>query len=306
MIRLLKLVRNPKKYTSRAFLVPLARETRLRARAFFVYRVPFLVRAAFRRPSTIFVHPLPMDYYQAADVYVAWKVFAACDLRVSGREPEKAALAIAWSPATSCSLDPVLHDLRKHMRVLNARCTDIRKSVVDEQFRAVFGYGLQIDPATYAGTIFRKSERNGTHDGVLLEGPLSQVEPGYVYQRVISNYTPGGILEWRLFIVGGKPVAVFGAYAPADDRFRIFKRPEMASLNETFSRREQELLSAFCDRMGLDFGALDVLRDPTDGRLYVCDCNNTPTGPARRLSIPNDHRIVREIAAAFRAEYLTT
>jgi hypothetical protein len=33
--------------------------------------------------------------------------------------------------------------------------------------------------------------------------------------------------------------------------------------------------------MGLDFGELDILRDNDDGRIYIVDVNNTPSGPRR-------------------------
>jgi hypothetical protein len=38
------------------------------------------------------------------------------------------------------------------------------------------------------------------------------------------------------------------------------------------------------DRIGLDFGELDLLRDRADGRIYVVDVNPTVNGPTVVLS----------------------
>ena len=40
--------------------------------------------------------------------------------------------------------------------------------------------------------------------------------------------------------------------------------------------RQREHIAAFCDELGLDFGALDMIRDNVDGRVYLLDANKTP------------------------------
>lgn len=169
------------------------------------------------------------------------------------------------------------------MRVINARCTDIRKSTVDDVHRQTLGYSLAVDPRTYCGKIVRKSEKNGAHDGCIL-----------------------GFAEWRTYIVGRRPVAAYVSYRTADDRFTA-KHVYAAHvpLNEAFTAEEQAQIHAFCERIGLDFGVLDVLRDAADGRMYVSDCNNTPTGPSLlSLTIRDQTRIMRIVCAAFEREYL--
>jgi hypothetical protein len=49
-----------------------------------------------------------------------------------------------------------------------------------------------------------------------------------------------------------------------------------------------------------------VLRDRDDGRTYIIDANNTPTGPSYRLSSAELRRAVNILALAFRDEFLTT
>ncbi len=257
---LARLLRRPKKYIQADFWKTALPEARYRLRAHAIFALPSLIDV--RKPRRAYLFPMPMNRYQLAESYVAWKVLWMKNIRIT-TAPAKAVLAIAWNPSTCYELDSSLQDrLGRSMPVINSRCTDIRKSTVGRHFERVFGYSMEIDPRTYSGTILRKSERNGAHDAVLLQGPLTHVEPGYVYQRLISNPTPHGMVEWRVFIVGTKPVAVHRAYRPLDDRFRTLS--SYAQITESdleFSAEEQRAIQRFNQSIGLDFGALDVLRD---------------------------------------------
>ncbi len=214
-------------------------------------------------------------------------------------------LAIAWNPSTQYEPDaPTLERLRQRHYVVNGECTDIRKSRVGDEFFNVFGYRLEIDPLTYDGILVRKSERNGPHDATLLQGPLASVEPGYVYQRLIDYRTSYGMTEWRVLIVGRRIVHVYANCRPVDNRFvTVAARSVICTLEETFSQDERRDIERFTDAMRLDFGALDVLRDERDGRIYICDCNNTPTGPSSIMPGRLQVRIVRDLAEAFEAAY---
>ena len=302
-----RLTRNPLKYFRVTWWRPLLRLAWLRVREGSIYTLPSYARSLVRRPGRVLVFPSRMDRYQPAESYIAWKVFGRCDLRICGPSLTRADIAIAWNPSTICTHDEsILASLQSSMRVLNARCTDIRKSTVGRHFRKVFGYSLEVDPLTYNGTILRKSEKNGTHDATLLEGPLRATEPGYVYQRLVTCETERGAVEWRVFIVGKKPVAVYRLYAPRDDRFAYFSAgADVTTVEAAFSKQERARMAEFCDSIGLDFGALDVLRDGPNGRIYVCDCNNTPTGPSAKLQLRDHLRIVGLVSNAFRREYLT-
>jgi len=304
-----RIVRNPHKYLRRSFWVPTLKEFAFRGSAGLLFAAPTIVHRALRRKRTmrIYVFPSPLDRYQLAETYVAWKVFWNCNLEVTTSDPDSADIAIAWHPSTNYTPDEsLLRSLEARMPVLNARCTDIRKSVVDRIFAEVAGYSLDVDPHTYRGTMLRKSENNGTHDARLLEGPLNEAEPGYVYQRLVSYESLYGYAEWRTFIVGRKPVETYVSYRPLDDRFRTLPSLSgLARLDETFTAKEQQIITAFCERMKLDFGVLDILRDAQDGRMYISDCNNTPTGPsATTLSARSQMRVVRDVAVAFEREYL--
>ena len=199
-------------------------------------------------------------------------------------DADKTDLAIAWHPSTQYDIDDtIVERLHGRHHVVNAECTDIRKSRVGRVFASVFGYSLEIDPARYRGTVLRKSERNGPHDAVLLDGPLTQTEQGYVYQRLIDYETSLGLAEWRTIVVAGRIAAVYANYRPAENRFQpLASHSELVSVDEAFTQHEQDLIGRFSRAMRLDLGALDILRDRRDGRIYICDCNNTPTGPSQK------------------------
>ncbi len=300
-----RVVRNPKKYFRSSFWIPMLRTQWFRLRHACVYSVPFLMRSLVRKPLRIYVFPERMNRYLLAETYVAWKVFAASDLRITS-DPAGADLAIAWHPSTQYELDAAqVASLQRTMRVLNARCTDIQKSTVDRHFEAVFGYSLEVDPRTHAGPLVRKSQKNGAHDGEIVEGPLAHVDPGYVYQRLVCCRLPKGIVEWRVFIVGARVVATYRLYARPENRFAPRKNPEMTTVEASFNPQELTNIHRFCVSIGLDFGVVDVLRDQDDDRIYICDCNPTATGPVATFPLRHRLRVVRVISQAFHQEYLS-
>lgn len=243
-----------------------------------------------------------MGELQPAQGYLLWKIFAACGV-VPSRSATALDVAVAWRPETCYEPVPFPPHLNG-LRVLNARCTDVRKTTVGRVFRDVFGYSLDVDPSTFAGPMVRKSERNGAHDERTVEGPLAEAESGYVYQRLISDPAPDGFREYRVLVAGAKPAAAYRLYQPLEDRFRYFSvRAERVDIDAVFSEGERERLAAFNERMGLDVGALDVLRDPGEDRIYVIDCNPTATGPSDLLSPADRATIVSELAAAFERAY---
>ena len=53
--------------------------------------------------------------------------------------------------------------------------------------------------------------------------------------------------------------------------------------------------------MKLDWGGLDVLRDRSEGRLYVVDVNKTDMGPPIAMALNDKITVTRKLAAAFLA-----
>lgn len=183
----------------------------------------------------------------------------------------------------------------------NIDCIDIRKSVVSRVFEETFGYGLAVDPTTHVGPAVEKSEANGKHDGRIIECPIAQPRPGYVYQRLIDNTFDGSdFVDIRTPVVGGKIPFVYLKRRTRDLRFSNENhRVDLVEADAMLSPDEQAAIARFASAMALDFGGLDVLRNREDGRIYIVDANKTDMGPPSALSGANKMRAMRGVARAF-------
>ena len=176
-------------------------------------------------------------------------------------------------------------------RRLNHACTDISKSHVASVFEEVFGYPLSVDPRTAVGEIVEKPEKNGVHGGRIVIAPLAP-QPGYTYQRVVDTRDETGCCrDLRTPCSGGQPVLVWTKVKTPEGRFSINNCK--ATLNDpatVFSASELDQIRLFSERMGLDWGGLDILRDRNDGRIYIVDVNKTDLGPV--IALPWRDKIV--------------
>jgi hypothetical protein len=184
--------------------------------------------------------------------------------------------------------------------VLNSGITDISKTRVAEAFGRVAGYDLVLDPMTYQGKAVEKNELNGKHDGRLVDCPTAP-QPGKSYQRFIDSSDGVTAFDYRTIIINRRPQFVLVKSKLATDRFSIHNvTVTFCELVDVFSAEEIELIRRFAEEMQLDWGAFDVLRDRTSGKIYVVDVNKTDTGPAVDLSLRCRGRLKRAISKAFR------
>lgn len=208
--------------------------------------------------------------------------------------PEDADAAFYFDDSTrGAAPDPAGH------RLFNGRCTDISKTRVAEVFEAVFGYPLRVDPATCVGPIVEKADKNGVHDGGVITAP-APARAGYVYQRLVDTTGPDGLVhDLRTPCVGGRPVVVWEKTKPVERRFAIHNsRAVLRDPGDVYSAEELERIAAFTDRMGLDWGGLDILRDRHDGRIYIVDANKTDLGPVIALSWGDKLRSMHRLSLA--------
>ena len=203
--------------------------------------------------------------------------------------PEDASAAMFFDDATRSPAPDLPHGV-----ALNHRCHDISKSRVGEAFERAFGYSLTLDPVRHIGPAVRKSETNSRHDGRLVECPCEPIA-GTVVQRLVDTGDDTHVLDLRTQVVGGRPVAVYPKRRPKADRFRSISNVQVSLVDPAtvFSDRECAAIGRFCERMGLDWGTLDVLRDRHDGRLYIVDANKTDVGPMLSLPLREQFRSIR-------------
>lgn len=227
--------------------------------------------------------------------YLIWAAAAWGGCRMA-RSAEEADAAFYFDDATEGALvvpPPVAHRF-------NYDCLDVSKSRVAAVFQQVFGYALAIDPRLHAGPAVEKGEMNGAHDGRVVQCPCEPL-PGRTYQKLIDNAEGDCVADLRTPFVGGRPVLVFIKRRPLDRRFANLNTAVVLTTPEAvFTPEEIKQLSAFAQAMSLDWGGLDVLRDRTDGRLYVVDVNKTDMGPPLALPISDKLRATAMLSRALR------
>lgn len=228
--------------------------------------------------------------------YFIWPALHAAGGRIVN-DPEQADIVFYFEDATAAE------GLARPEAVaaLNFACTDVTKTRVNEVFEAIFGYPLRVDPESASGPVVEKSEKNGAHDGHVLEAPFP-ARGGAVYQRLIDNRIDADRVEdFRCLVVGGRIPFGFLKRRPVDRRFMNFNTEvKLAENDDWLLPGELEKLEAFAAAMGLDWGALDVLRDRNDGRIYVVDVNKTNIDPPIALPLRDKLNATRRVATMLR------
>lgn len=172
---------------------------------------------------------------------------------------------------------------------INGQCLDISKNHVERVHQQVFGYGLEVDATTHEGPVVVKSDANGAHDGQVQLAPLPEMNPLFVYQRVVDNRPPEGgtdrVCDLRTCIFQGRPTFAYLKLREKSSRFsNTNDEVRLAQAADLFNALEMAQITAFCHAMGLDYGEIDVVRDHTSGRIYILDVNKTPLGPPNGLA----------------------
>lgn len=266
---------------------------------FAYYWWRFLVaRAGGRSGVVCFAPERPMLTYSI------WKICHELGLIMTTDPARPNRVGVHWEDAT-LDTTPLPDQLHSNRRPVNWRCVDISKSAVERAMVGAFGYGLAIDPATHVGPYVRKSEVNGVHDGVVLDTPAPAL-PGYIYQRLADDrIDAGNVVDLRIPILGRQLPFVFLRYRSLKERFsQRHRRIAVEATGTVMSSDEMKRILLFADHMGLDYGELDGIRDRTDGRLYIVDCNKTPIGPPRGMAWWPGVRATRTLARAFEMEFL--
>jgi len=255
----------------------------------------YIIREALRRPAP----PLALKVTYAPRAPRPWYLLWGALRQAGIQSGTPADLTIHFSDQTYVKL-PFTEQPN-----INGRCQDISKTHVAETFETIFGYSLTIDPTEATEPFLEKGELNGTHDGRIVEHPMTP-QANHVYQKLIDNRTQDGtVLDYRCPTVFGEIPLVFLKERPINQRFaNMNSRVRLAEPSACFSPEEIRKISAFCAAMNLDWGGLDVLRDAKDGRIYIVDVNKTDMGPPLSLSIKDKLHAVKTLGLALREALL--
>lgn len=187
-----------------------------------------------------------------------------------------------------------------HEGWINGRCKNVEKWYVDKIFTEVFGYSSLVDPSK-PGICVRKDNKQFSHSGMLMATPC-KIEEGYIYQRYINNV----IGDWREVIrilIAKKDILIL----IKKQKNLIFDKGDYSSVRpdwelKSINFREKENIIEFADKIGLDWGEMDAIRDKE--KLYVIDVNNIP-GYQALDKLGNDrNRFLKELSEMFRKNFL--
>ena len=248
---------------------------------------------------TILFHPDKPDYSQ-----VLYKVCNILGYTITSSIKSDPDLIIAFQDVTRRDHSHILSQIAADNYVVNQGCNDISKMKVEDVFRDVFGYGTFVDPETYSGLCVVKSNDNAMHDGEAVECPTAATRSDVVYQRIINNTLEEEVLDIRVPIIRGEIPFVYLKYRSLRYRFsNMNTRVNMGSVDSFFNANEVTKIKQFAEKLGLDFGELDILRDVDDGNIYIVDVNNTPCGPPNHLGKAESARAVQLLSNTFNTEF---
>lgn len=228
--------------------------------------------------------------------YLLWAVLKRAGIRIV-LSHHKADIAFYFDDNTQSAPPALLHT---PLCAFNFECRDISKTHVGEVFEKVFGYNLNVDPEHYTGLMTVKSEKNGAHDGYIVEGPCPR-QKDKAYQKLIDNsHDHDHVYDIRCPTIFGDIPIIYIKIRPKKQRFANMNTQTLLKNTENYlTREERDNIALFCRKMNLDWGGLDILRDKADNRIYIVDVNKTDMGPPLSLPIIHKFRSVKKLAEAF-------
>ena len=216
-------------------------------------------------------------------------------------------IAVYWEYLTYREEYHYLESIAYRTKVVNLYSRDISKTKVDEVFLEVFGYSTKIDPTEYEGKAVCKSDINAIHNYYVIECPIEEkpAEDAF-YQVLINNEVENDRVEdIRIPIVKGTLKNCYLKHRQLGNRFKNPIYTKITPIGELLSDREIALINRMAEKMHLELGEIDALRNRDDGKLYIIDVNNTPQGPPSGISRQEGKQTIRELAAAFEERVLS-
>jgi hypothetical protein len=248
--------------------------------------------------------------------YILGKIFYVIDIKARQFNPwEKFDVILSWQDVTNDTLDigKYIQNSYSHTKkqlprqMINFALRDISKDTVGRANKEIFGYELDINPQTYRGKGVLKSKFNATHDGLVLDFPISKdaIREDKVYSVLINNELDGFVFDHRLIFMRGILSFFYLKKRPVETRFS--NTNSFVSLEKTqaaFSAYELEKINAFCYMLGADYAEIDVLRDHSTQKIYIVDVSRTPAGPPNGLSVHKKLEVVTKLSEEFARRFL--
>ncbi len=281
--------------------------------------VPQRAKVFAQTCSTLFLKRKKVLFYpdRPQSLFVIYKIFLALGFHLTTNPLEHCDIAMKWrnTVGTGNPFFPPeaalegLMEKRPELRVLNMNCNDVSKKRVSAVFEEIFGYSTSVDPGTYSGKCVMKSDWNGLHVGEVIDCPTEVRRDGFVYEKLINNEVGDGFVQdIRVPIFGSTIPFVYLKSRPVQerlvDRSHTLSKTVMAEVSDCLTNEEIKNVHQFCERLGLDYGEIDILRDRDDQKIYIVDVNNDPSGPPVPISGEYPLPAIVRLAQAFESKFL--
>lgn len=236
-----------------------------------------------------------------------FKIAKSLGYRLTNKPVSNADIVIYFDDITAADAQ-LPGNLTEHGKVVNIHCTDISKVKVDQVHQQVFGYNTFIDPSSYHGIAVQKSDINALHDGKVIQCPVTtNLDSKSVYQVLIDNtFNDELVMDYRVPVYDGDIPLLYCKYKSIEKRFTndvTYSKLE-TDISSVFDKIEVDKIIAFTKSMKVEFCELDVLRNKTDGRIYIIDVNKTPYGPPAGLSHEEHDTAVAMLTKSFQEKIL--
>lgn len=218
---------------------------------------------------------------------VIYKICRSLGVKIINTPDKQYDIFFSWDDNTF-SLNNSLnnYNINSSVVTINSGCIDISKNNVDEKFKIVFGYSLLVDPISYSGECVIKSDMNAMHDGKIIKCPVDEAAKDVVYQKIIDNsFDENYVKDIRVPVFKDSIPFVYFKFKKHTNRFtNKVDHVEVHKTEEIFTKLELNNILSFAEKIKLNYGELDVLRDNKDGKIYIIDVNKTPWGPPATIS----------------------
>jgi hypothetical protein len=182
-----------------------------------------------------------------------------------------------------------MYDLTKRLKFINFLLKDTSKNFVAKSMEDHFGYSFKIDPEIFNGYCIAKHNGNGTKSCFFLKCPINadEIFDDHCYQKII-NYSSKSdfntLYELRVPIFKNIIPFVFFKTRNRGLRFTSKNRSmDIVPVTSHLSEQEAQEIIMYCQKIGLEYGEIDILRSDEDGKIYIIDVNNTPWWPPNKL-----------------------
>ena len=182
-----------------------------------------------------------------------------------------------------------MYNFTKRLKFINYLLKDTSKDFVATSMEEHFGYTFKIDPKIFDGYCISKHNGNGTKSCFFLKCPINadEIFDDHCYQKIInysSKSDPNTLLELRVPIF--KNIIPFVFFKTRNRGLRFTsknKSMDIVPVTTHLSEKEAQDIIMYCQKIGLEYGEIDILRSDEDGKIYIIDVNNTPWWPPNKL-----------------------